>query len=165
VIARLSSPAFRERLEASATDPGVDDLYRQISKLESVANDLASALGAEELDRRAFKVATERNMMERRAVEREIRARVGERSSVLADPPTTEAALLAWWADATVAQGHALTAAVIDEIRVLPAARGRRFDPDRLEIEWREQDAGARSRTRPGSRRSQRAMPRARRGA
>lgn len=138
VIARLSSSAFRARLEASANDPGVDDLYRRLSKLDAVADDLASAFGAGELDRRAYKVAAERNETERRAVDRELRARVGERTTVLAGAPSTEAALVSWWDSATVAQRHALTTAVIDQIRVGPAIRGRkRFDPDRLDVVWR----------------------------
>jgi len=137
VIARLSSAAFRKRLEASAADPGVDDLYRQISKLDAAADDLASAFGAGEVDRHGYKVASERNVMERRVVERELRARVGERSTVLSGAPSTEAALLAWWAGATVTQRHALTAAVVSEIRVGPAIRGKRFDPGRLEVDWR----------------------------
>jgi site-specific DNA recombinase len=100
VIARLSSSAFRARLEASATDPGVDDLYRQLSKLDATADELASAFGAGELDRRAYKVASERNTTERRAVERELRARVGERSTALTGAPSTESALVSWWSDA-----------------------------------------------------------------
>jgi site-specific DNA recombinase len=137
VIARLSSKAFRNRLEASAADPGVDELYRQISKLDQAADDLASAFGAGELDRHDYKVARERNVTERKAVERELRARLGERSTVLSGTPTTEAALVVWWEGATVHQRHALTAAVVSEIRVKPAKRGKRFDPDRLEISWR----------------------------
>jgi site-specific DNA recombinase len=138
VIARLASPAFRKRLEASAADPGVDDLYRQITKLNAAADDLASAFGAGELDRHGYKVANDRNVTERHVVERELRARVGERTTALSGAPSTEAALLAWWADATVAQRHALTAAVIAEICVGPAIRGqKRFDPDRLAITWR----------------------------
>ncbi len=137
VIARLSSKAFRKRLEASATDPEVDDLYRRLGKLDVVADDLASAFGAGELDRHGYKVATDRNLTERRAVERGLRARVGERTTVLSGAPSTEAALLSWWESATVAQRHALTAAVISEIRVGPAIRGKRFDPGRLEIDWR----------------------------
>lgn len=140
VIARLSSPAFRARLEASASDPGVEDLYRRLGKLDTVADDLASAFGAGEVDRRAYKVANDRNLTERRAVDRELRARVGERTTVLSGAPSTEAALLAWWTDATVGQRHALASAVIAEIRVGPAIRGRkRFDPDRLAIAWRHQ--------------------------
>jgi site-specific DNA recombinase len=138
VIARLSSSGFRKRLEASAADPGVDDLYRQISKLDTAADNLASAFGAGELDRHAYKVASERNVAERRAVERELRARVGERTTVLSGAPSTEAALAAWWQSASVDQRHALTSAVITEIRVGQAIRGRKkFDPDRLDVAWR----------------------------
>jgi DNA invertase Pin-like site-specific DNA recombinase len=138
VIARLSSKAFRKRLEASATDPGIDDLYRRLAKLDSAADDLASALGAGELDRRAYKIATERNATERRVVERELRTRVGERTTVLSGAPSTETALLKLWDDASVHQRHALTAAVVDLIHVGPAVRGmKRFDPDRLGIAWR----------------------------
>jgi site-specific DNA recombinase len=138
VIARLASPAFRARLEASADDPGVDDLYRSIAKLDGAADDLASAFGAGELDRRAYKIATERNDTERHALERELRGRVGERTSILSGAPSTEAALVKWWGSATVHQRHALTASVIEEIRVGPAVRGqKRFDPDRLSIAWR----------------------------
>jgi hypothetical protein len=137
VVARLSSKAFRKRLEARAADPGVDDLYRRLRKLDATADDLASAFGAGELDRRAHKVASERNDLERQSVQRELRARVGERTSVLSGAPSTEAALVKWWETATVAQRHALTATVIEEIRVGPAIRGRkRFDPDRLTITW-----------------------------
>jgi site-specific DNA recombinase len=138
VIVRLASPAFRERLEASADDPGVEDLYRRTAKLDAVADDLASAFGAGEMDRRAFKLATERNSLERRSLEREIRARVGERTSILTGARSTEAALTKWWRSANVHERHALTAAVVDEIRVSPAIQGmKRFDPDRLEITWR----------------------------
>jgi hypothetical protein len=139
VIVRLASPAFRERLEASAKDSGgVEDLYRRTAKLDSVADDLASAFGAGEMDRRAFRLATERNALERRSLEREIRARVGERTSFLSGGPSTEAALTKWWKSANVHERHALTAAVVDEIRVNPAIQGvKRFDPDRLEITWR----------------------------
>jgi DNA invertase Pin-like site-specific DNA recombinase len=136
VIARLSSSAFRTRLEASAS-PDVDDLYRRRSKLDAVADDLAAAFGAGELDRHAYKIANERNDLERRAVERELRSRIGERTSILTDAPSTEAALVKWWRSATVGQQHGLAAAVIDEIRVGPATRGKRFDPDRLAITWR----------------------------
>jgi site-specific DNA recombinase len=136
-IARLASRAFRKRLEASAADPGVDDLYRQISKLDTAADELASAFGAGEVDRHGYKVASERNVTERRLVERELLARVGERSTALSGAPSTEAALMSWWESATVAQRHALTAAVISEIRVGPAIRGKRFDPGRLEVSWR----------------------------
>jgi DNA invertase Pin-like site-specific DNA recombinase len=139
VIARLSSKAFRARLEASATDPGVDDLYRRLGKLDTAADDLASAFGAGEVNRRAYKVATERNATERKAIERELRSRAGAQTTVLSGAPSTEAALLAWWSDATVHQRHALTAAVIDEVRVGPAVRGqKRFDPDRIGITWRD---------------------------
>jgi DNA invertase Pin-like site-specific DNA recombinase len=138
VIARLSSKAFRKRLQASSTDPGVDDLYRRFAKLDAAADDLASALGAGELDRRAYKVASERNLTERRVVERELRTRVGERTTVLSGAPSTEQALLTWWEDASVHQRHALTGAVVDAIHVGPAIRGmKRFDPDRLAITWR----------------------------
>jgi DNA invertase Pin-like site-specific DNA recombinase len=138
VIARLSSKGFRKRIEASAADPGVDDLYRRLSKLDAAADDLASALGAGELDRRAYKIASERNLTERRVVERELRTRMGERTTVLSGTPSTEQALLRWWEDASVHQRHALTAAVVDGINVGPAIRGmKRFDPDRLEIAWR----------------------------
>jgi DNA invertase Pin-like site-specific DNA recombinase len=136
VIARLSSKAFRKRLEAAAEDPGVDDLYRRLTKLDTVADDLASAFGAGELDRRAYKIATERNETERTALTRELRARVGERSTVLTGAPSTEAALISWWEKATVHQRHSLTAAVISEIRAGPATRGKRFDPERLVITW-----------------------------
>jgi DNA invertase Pin-like site-specific DNA recombinase len=137
VIARLASPAFRRRLEASATDPGVDDLYRRLKKLDATADDLASAFGAGELTRHAHKLAAERNAAERRAVERELRARVGERTTVLTDAPSTEAALVAWWESASVSHRHALAAAVIEAITVSPAIRGRKkFDPDRLDITW-----------------------------
>ena len=57
------------------------------------ADDLASALGAGEIDERAFRGATERNDTERRAVERELRARIGERTSVVSDAPSTEAGI------------------------------------------------------------------------
>jgi hypothetical protein len=77
VIARLSSPAFRRRLESAAADSGVDDLYRRIGKLETAADDIASAFGAGELDRRAYKIATERNETERTALHRELRSRLG----------------------------------------------------------------------------------------
>jgi site-specific DNA recombinase len=138
VIARLSSEAFRKRLDAPAADSGVENLYRQLSKLDAAADELASAFGAAEVDRRGYKVASERNATERRAVERELRARVGERSTVLSGAPSTEAALVSWWSDASVGQRHALTAAVIEQITVGPAIRGqKRFDPDRLEIDWR----------------------------
>jgi hypothetical protein len=138
VIARLSSSTFRARLEASGTDPGVDDLYRQLSKLDATADELASAFGAGELDRRAYKVASERNTTERRAVARELGARVGERSTALTGAPSTESALVSWWSDASVGQRHALTAAVIEQITVGPAIRGqKRFDPERLNIDWR----------------------------
>jgi site-specific DNA recombinase len=137
VIARLSSKAFRKRLEASASDPGIEKLYRRRGRLDSVADDLASAFGAGELDRRSYKVASERNEIERKVVERELRARVGERSSVLSGAPSTEIALTSWWQSASVGQRHALTAAVIDQVTVGPAIRGRRsFDPDRLEFGW-----------------------------
>jgi site-specific DNA recombinase len=135
VIARLSSRAFRRRLQAASEDPGVEGLYRRAAKLDAVADDLASALGAGELDRRAYRVATDRNETERKAVQRELRTRTGERSTVLSGAPSTEAALVAWWETATVQQRHALAAAVIEEIRVGPAIRGRKtFDPDRLEV-------------------------------
>ena len=138
MIARLSSKAFRSRLEASASDPGVDDLYRRLGKLDAAADDLASALGAGELDRRGYKIASERNTTERGVLERELRARVGERTTVLSGAPSTEAALVSWWEDATVSQRHALTASVIEQIEVGPAVRGqRRFDPERLDIRWR----------------------------
>jgi DNA invertase Pin-like site-specific DNA recombinase len=137
VIARLSSKAFRRRLEARAADPHVEDLYRRLRKLDAAADDLASAFGAGELDRRAYKVASERNDLERQAVQRELRARAGERTTILAGAPSTEAALLSWWGTATVAQRHALTAAVIHEIRVGPAIRGKRFDAGRLTLDWR----------------------------
>ena len=138
VIARLSSPKFRARLEASANDPGIDDLYRRLSKLDAVADDLASSFGAGELDRRAYRVAAERNDAERLAVDREVRARVGERRSVLVGAPSTEDALVKWWEAATIQQRHALVASVVDEVRVEPAVRGRQaFDPDRLEVAWR----------------------------
>src|SRR5439155_9068661 len=97
VIVRLATPAFRDRLEASATDPGVEDLYRRVKKLDGVADDLASSFGAGELDRRAYRVATERNATERQAVERELRARVGERTTILSGAPSTQAALVTWW--------------------------------------------------------------------
>jgi site-specific DNA recombinase len=135
VIARLSSRAFRRRLLAASEDPDVEDLYRRAAKLDAIADDLASAFGAGELDRRAYKVATERNDTERKAVQRELRARTGERSTVLSGAPSTEAALVAWWEGATVQQRHALTAAVVEEVRVGPAIRGRKtFDPDRLDV-------------------------------
>lgn len=138
VIARLSSSAFRKRLEASASDPGVEDLYRRLSKLDAVADDLASAFGAGEIDRRAYKVAADRNLAERQVLERELRARAGERTTILSDAPSTEAALVTWWESASVAQRHAFAAAVIESITVGPAVRGRRrFDPDRLELVWR----------------------------
>lgn len=94
MIARLSSNAFRKRLEARAADPHVDDLYRRLRKLDTAADDLASAFGAGEVDRRAYKVASERNDLERQAVQRELRAKAGERTSVLSGMPSTEAALL-----------------------------------------------------------------------
>lgn len=137
VIAKLSSRAFRRRLEAAANDAGVDDLYRRLGKLDAAADDLASAFGAGEIDRRAYRVANERNEAERTALQRELRARIGERSTILAGAPTTEAALESWWESAAVHDRHALTAAIIDEIRVGPAVRGKRFDPDRLDITWR----------------------------
>jgi hypothetical protein len=113
-------------------------LYRRIAKLDATGDDLASAFGAGELDRRAYKIATERNATERKAVERELRARVGERTTVLSGAPSTEEALVTWWEGASVHQRHALTAAVIDEIEVGPAVRGKkRFDPDRLATSWR----------------------------
>lgn len=138
VIARLGSPAFRKRLEASGTDPGIDELHRRLRKLDAAADDLASAFGAGELTRHAYKVAAERNEAERRAIERDLRARAGEQTTVLAGAPSTEAALVAWWSSASVGQRHALTAAVVDSITVGPAVRGRRrFDADRLAIVWR----------------------------
>jgi site-specific DNA recombinase len=137
VIARLSSKAFRKRLEAASADPDVDDLYRRMTKLDGVADDLASAFGAGDLDRRAYKIASERNGIERRAVERELRGRLGQRSSILHGAPSTEAALVRWWEVATVHQRHALAAAVVEEIRVGPATRGKRFDPARLDVVWR----------------------------
>jgi hypothetical protein len=48
-----------------------------------------------------------------------------------------EAALVKWWKDASVHQRHALTAAVIEEIRVGPAVQGKRFDPERLDPRFR----------------------------
>lgn len=137
VIARLSSEAFRARLEASAEDPAVDDLYRRLSKLDSAADDLASSFGAGELDRRGFKIAADRNATERKVLERELRARVGERSTVLSGAPSTEVALRSWWEEASVHQRHALTASVVSEIRVGPAVRGKRFTPERLELALR----------------------------
>jgi len=133
VVARLASPAFRERLEARS--PAVDDLYRRLAKLDTAAADVASAFGAGEIGRRDFKVARERNDLERRGIERELRGRLGKRSEILHDAPSTEAALVRWWEAATVPQRHALTAVVVDEIRVGPAVRGqKRFDPERLSI-------------------------------
>jgi site-specific DNA recombinase len=138
VIARLSSPAFRARLEASAADPGVEDIYRRLSMLDAVADDLASAFGAGEVDRRAYKVAAERNVAERQVLERDLRARMGERTTVLAGAPSTEDALRGWWDRGTVGQRHALTAAVIETIAIGPAVRGRkRFDPSRVSVTWR----------------------------
>ena len=136
VVARLSSSAFRKRLEARS--PATDDLYRRLAKLDAVADDVASAFGAGEIGRRDFKVARERNDLERRGIERELRGRLGQRSEILHDAPTTEAALVKWWEAATVAQRHALTGVVVDEIRVGPAVRGRkRFDPARVRLAWR----------------------------
>ena len=138
VLARLASDEFRARLESSGTDPAIDELYRRMTALDTVADHLAASLGAGELDRRAYRIATETNETERQALERELRARAGERTTVLADAPTTEAALLQWWESATVQQRHALTAAVLQEVKVGPAIRGQRtFDPERLEFVWR----------------------------
>jgi DNA invertase Pin-like site-specific DNA recombinase len=137
VIARLSSRAFRRRLQTAGRSPATRDLYRRAAHLDSVADDLAAAFGAGEMDRRAYKVATERNDAERKAVQAEIRAATASRSTVLESAPSTEAALIAWWEAAGTAQRHALTAAVIDGIRVGPAIRGKRFDPDRLDISFR----------------------------
>jgi site-specific DNA recombinase len=138
VISRLSSDRLRRKLKAAKDDAPMDDLYRRLRKLDAAADDLASAFGAGELDRHAYKVAADRNAAERRTVESQLRSRTGERSSVLTGTPSTEEALIAWWASATVQQRHALTAAVIDEIRVGPAIRGKRFDPDRLVIAMRD---------------------------
>jgi DNA invertase Pin-like site-specific DNA recombinase len=137
VIARLSSEAFRARLEAAADDPAVDDLYRRLGKLEAAAEDVAAAFGAGELDRRGYKVAAERNEQDRRVLERELRSRVGERSTILTGAPSTEVALREWWEAASLHQRHALTAAVISEIRVGPAHQGKRFTPERLDIDVR----------------------------
>ena len=137
VIARLASQRFRRRLEAAADDPGIDGLHRRMRALEGTADQIAEAFGAGELDRRAYRLATERNAAERDVLERELRARAGARTTILEGTPTTETALLRWWDEATVEQRHALTAAVIDEVKVGPAHLRRKFDPERLEIVWR----------------------------
>lgn len=138
VIARLCSSEFRKRLEAAGRDPHVDDLYKRLRKLDAAADDLAAAFGAGDMNRRAYVVANGRNDAERQAVEKELRGRVAARPAVLDNAPSRESALLQWWEDADVHQRHDLTAAVIDEVKVGPAIRGRKtFDPDRLEVVFR----------------------------
>jgi site-specific DNA recombinase len=135
VIARLASPELRARLEASEDDAATDDLFRLLSKLDVAADDLASAFGAGELDRRGYRVARERNVLERRLIERDLRGRVDHRGSVLRGLPSTEAGLLRWWADASVTKRHALASLVIEEVIVRQAVRGRKqFDPERLDV-------------------------------
>ncbi|MDP9301032.1 MAG: hypothetical protein M3P43_09105, partial [Actinomycetota bacterium] len=84
-----------------------------------------------------YKIAGDRNAGQRKVLERELRARVGERSTVLSGAPSTEVALREWWEDASVHQRNALTATVISEIRVEPAVRGKRFTAERLGLALR----------------------------
>jgi hypothetical protein len=51
--------------------------------------------------------------------------------------PSTEAALRTAWETWTVDRRHAVVAAVLPEVVVGPARRGKRFDPDRVKPVWR----------------------------
>jgi DNA invertase Pin-like site-specific DNA recombinase len=140
VITRLSTPRLRARLAKGNDDSHTRALHATLRKLERAADDLAEAFGAGELDRRAYRVASDRNVTERRAVEADVRAAAGAQTSAIVEAPNTERALADWWRQADVQRRHALVSAVIDSIIVNPVVPGtRKFDPDRLEIAWRDQ--------------------------
>jgi site-specific DNA recombinase len=60
-------------------------------------------------------------------------------SEVLRELPTTRADIEAVWANGGIEEHQALLSAAVDRITVLPAPRrGARFDPSRLEVEFRD---------------------------
>jgi site-specific DNA recombinase len=136
IVALAGSGLAEARRAAAGDDQDLAALEDQLRVDEQTLTQLARDHYADRLISRAEFLAA-RQVIEARieATTRTLSER--PRSGILLDVPSTEAALRTAWETWTVDRRHAVVAAVLPEVVVGPARRGKRFDPDRVKPVWR----------------------------
>lgn len=136
VLAALDGPGLREALTASEDDGRHGELLAGLQADEGALDRLDVDLDDGLIDRRRWLARTAR-LRERIDATRRDLGRVS-RAGVLHRVPDTAAALAARWEAEGMPWRRALVAAVVEEVRVGPAVKGRNFfDPERVAVVWR----------------------------
>jgi DNA invertase Pin-like site-specific DNA recombinase len=135
VMLRLEGPGLARALRAREHEAD-DTAARELAEAEGRLGDLAETWAAGEITRAEWLTA-------RRAVEARIEtarrklARTSERDALDAYA-AQDAPLRAAWPQLSRDQRRAILAAVLDRVIIVPAgANRRRFNPERVTIEWR----------------------------
>lgn len=141
LLRRLAGPKLAAlRAQATAGDQEAERLAAQLRDDEAELIELAKLKGQRRPDGRPFMTVSEwlaakepievRIEWARRALERR------PKLAALADLPTTRAELEAAWARWSVDKRRTLLKATIRSVKVGPARPGKRFDPDRVKVDW-----------------------------
>ena len=138
VIEALDSPNLVTALQtADTTDSDDAETMRHIGQWQDQVEQLAIDHYTDQQISRAEYLAASKALNARIEQAKTSLSR-GTRNRVLADLPQTRQQLQQAWDQSDTSWRRALIAAVVDQIEVGPAVRGRnRFDPDRLTIHWR----------------------------
>jgi hypothetical protein len=135
VFAALDGPALKEARQQVA-QPEDDELLGQIAAMDTRRQEAADAYAGGDLSLNSFQAA-----------DRDLEGRIGRardqlagraRSRLVADLPSSSAALQGWWESADLDARRQLIALVVERVEIGPAVPGRsRFDPERISVVWR----------------------------
>lgn len=137
VIYRLDSPALAKAVAAEEKQlRGRDQVIESAGEIEAQQAELAREWGAGRLARVEWLAA--RDALQRRLDALHAQLRVEQRSTAVKGLVGRSGVLAKRWPSLSVEQRRAIVAAVLDQVRVLPARKGlNRFDPTRFELVWR----------------------------
>lgn len=141
LLRRLAGPKLAElRAQAVAGDQEAERLAVQLRDDEVELVELAKLKGQRRPDGRPYMT-----VLEWLAAKEPIEVRIEQarrelarrpKLAALADLPTTKAELEAAWARWSVDKRRSVLRAVIRRVEVGPAQPGKRFDPDRVKVDW-----------------------------
>jgi hypothetical protein len=126
VLARLDSPAMRDALAAEAVSSSPTDPLGERAEAEARMAELAGDYAAGGITRGEWQAA-------RAVLVERLAALPAAAASTLRLPANVADA----WPTLDLEQRRKILAAVVDRITVTPAVGPRRFDPNRIAIEWR----------------------------
>jgi hypothetical protein len=141
VVKALDGPGLVQVLGSDGDDTGdevkaLEEIGRLQEQLEQAAADFYADDAVESISRAEFFAA--RRVLENKIEEAKSRLGTKTHNRVLASLPSGRSALQLAWESADLSWRRALVSAVIDQVEVGPAVRGRNyFDADRLDIRWR----------------------------